>query len=262
MDNKNFRVAGADPAGALAGGPATEHPAAQVVIRKFGRGMNSRKFERRYLYLYISPFDGDDLETGVRKAVDALNKLLVAWEPPVRRGFFRPDMWWQHEKCPYCLRRFEYENKMWQANAYVWRRNMCLRHWFAYHLSMISPDEPTDWISNRPIDIVADDKLIRFGIETVNYKYSVLINREHAVVDVEYKGKQYKFGFKNHSNGFPYISSYMNMLVDIYNALELFRDFLTDYVLKRRVYSNVVINDTFTIPPARDDVVGCGACRL
>jgi hypothetical protein len=224
--------------------------------------MYSSRPERRYLYLYISPFDDSDLERGVNKALDAINKLLVMWKPPIRREFFRPDMWWQHAPCPYCLRRVEYENEMWRNGKYVWRRNMCLRHWFVHHLSMVAPYEPSSLISNRPVDIVADDRLIQFGVETVNYRYSVWISKERAEMEVVYKDKTYKYTFRNHLRGYPYLSSYVNILIDAHSALEVFRDFLTDYVLKRRLRNYVVINDVFKIPPVRDDATGCGVCQL
>jgi YHS domain-containing protein len=248
--------------GALGRGPATEPAPVAVAIRKHGRGMNAEKFERRHLYLYVEPFDSDDLETGIRNAVDAINKVLAVWNPPVRRGFFRRDMWWEHTRCPYCQSRMEYEIKKWQAGEYVWRRNMCMRHWLVYHLSMVVPGEPTDLLTNRPISITADLNSMLLSTETVNYKYSVRVTKETAEMDVAYKGKTYKFTYRNHVKGFPYNSSYMNILLDMYTTLELFRDFLTDYVLKRRLYSNVVINDKFKIPPAQPETAGCEPCRL
>jgi YHS domain-containing protein len=224
--------------------------------------MNSKKPERRHLYIYVEPFDGDDMEVGIRKVADAINSLLAVWNPPARRSFFRRDMWWEHAKCPYCQARMEYENKKWQAGEYVWRRNMCLRHWMVYHLSMITPGEPTELLTNRPIDIKADATSILFSTETVNYKYSVRVTKETAEMEVNYKGKTYKFTYRNHMRGFPHNSSYMNILLDVYTTLELFRDFLTDYVLRRRLYNNVVINDTFRIPPAQPEIAGCEPCRL
>ncbi len=263
MENRNSYVAGAvSPAGVLGGARQQNPPVSQVVIRKYGVGMNSNKPERRRLYLYVAPFDGDGLETGIQRAVSAINQLLAIWEPPIRRGFLRPDMWWDHKPCEQCLRRMEYENKMWQAYAYVWRRNMCMRHWFVHHLSMVVPAEPEHLISNRPVSIVASDKLIQFSIETVNYKYSVWLTKERAEMEVEYKGRTYKFSFRNHLRGYPYLSSYMNILMDVYNTLELFRDFLSDYILKQRVCANVVVNDVFTIPPAQGDASNCPTCRL
>ena len=241
---------------------ATELPADRVVIRKYGRGMNSQKPERRWLYLHVEPSDGDGLEEGINRAVSAINKLLVVWEPPVRRGFLRSDMWWDHVPCPHCLRRMEYEVKMWQAHVYVWRRNMCLRHWFVHHLSMISPSEPEHLISNRPLSITADVGRILFSIETVNYRYNVEVTKEFALMEIDYKGKMYKFTYRNHLRGYPFLSSYMNIAIDVYNALELFRDFLVDYVLKRRLYCNVVFNDVFKIPPAQANTGGCDVCRL
>jgi hypothetical protein len=156
----------------------------------------------------------------------------------------------------------EYEVKMWQAGEYVWRRNMCLRHWFVHHLSMISPSEPEHLISNSPISIIADVRRMLFNIETVNYRYNVLLNKERAEMEINYKGRVYRFTYRNHLRGFPFISSYMNILIDTFNVLELFRDFLTDYVRGRKLYNNVVINDVFKIPPAEVSVGGCDVCRL
>jgi hypothetical protein len=262
MENNKIQVPAVEAGGAVGRGLATELPASgqelRATIRKHGRGMNSNKLERRYLYLYVSPFSDDDLETGVRRAVDTINQLLAIWEPPLRRGFLRPDMWWQHVPCSHCKRRMEYEVEKWRAGEYVWRRNMCLRHWFVHHLSMVAPYEPSGLISNRPISIEADVAKIRFNIETVNYRYDIMLTKEIAKMHVEYKGKTYMFSFSNHLRDYPYLSSYMNILIDAHNALEVFRDFLTDYVLKRRLYSNVIINDVFTIPPADS----CNTCRL
>jgi hypothetical protein len=210
--------------------------------------MNSKKFERRYMYLHIQPFDSD-LERGVNKVKNVLDRLLVLWKPPAVARFFRPDMWWEYVSCGHCRQRAEYELKMWQANKYVWKRGMCLRHWFVYHLSMIVPDEPGDLISNQPISITADDKAIAFKIATANYKYDIQIDKERAEMKVDYKGRSYKFTYRNHLNGFPLISSYMNILFDAYNTMEVFKTFLTDYVLKRRLYNNLVINDSIVLPP-------------
>jgi hypothetical protein len=115
---------------------------------------------------------------------------------------------------------------------------------------MVAPGEPGNFISNRPISIVADEKTVMFSIETVNYKYSIKLNREVAEMDVVYKDKTYRFTYRNHLNSNPYISSYMNLLFDVYGAMSAFRDFLTDYVLRHRVCSNVVINNSITLPPA------------
>jgi len=261
MENKNTQVP-APAGGALGAGPATEQaPVGRVAIRKYGRGMNSPKFERRYLYLHVEPF-GDDIEIGVRKAVDAINKVLIAWTPPVRRGFFRRDMWWEHVPCPRCQLRMEYENKKWQAGEYVWKRNMCMRHWMVYHLSMIVPGEPAELFTNRPISITADVASILFNIETNNYQYNIRLTKEVAELNVTYKGKTYRFTYRNHMKGFPFISSYMNILLDVYTTLELFRDFLADYVQKRKLLSNLVINDSITLSPAPPAADSCTTCQL
>jgi hypothetical protein len=223
----------------------------QITIKKYGKGMNSKKFERRYMYLYIEPF-GNELESGINKAVDVLNTLLAAWEPPARAGLFRPDMWWERVQCIYCKRRAEYEVKQWRDNRYVWKRGLCMRHWLVYHLSMIVPNEPFDLISNQPISITADTNRILFNIATINYKYSIQINKEVAEMTVNYKDRDrvYRFTYRNHLNGYPLISSYMNILLDVYGVIDVFRNFLTEYVLQRRLYNNLVINDVITLPPA------------
>ncbi len=260
MSSNNTQVA---PSGVGAsGGPGNRTPVSnQVVLRKYGRGMNSPKFERRYMYLHIEPF-ANDLETGIWRALDALNTLLAIWRPPEKGGSFRPDMWWERIECPYCRRRAEYEIKKWQANEYAWYRRMCLRHWFVYHLTMITPAQPLDLLENRPISIVADDRTVLFNIETVNYKYSIRITKEVAVMEVNYKGSLYKFTYRNHLHGFPYISSYLNIVFDVHNTMRVFRDLLADYVAKRRLYCNVVINDFIALPPAQDTASNCPACKI
>jgi hypothetical protein len=266
MENNKTSVP-VSTAGGVSGGAWQQNPPSPsqtpyVSIKKYGRGMNSEKPERRYLFLSIEPFDGRDLERGIRLATDAINRLLVVWEPPIRREFFRPDMWWQHAPCPYCLKRATYEMERWKKGEYVWHRGACLRHWFVYHLSAIAPYEPSNLISNQPVSIVADTAKMLFNIETVNYRYDIMLTKEIAKMSVEYKGREYMFSFSNHLRGYPRISSYMNIMIDVYNTLELFRDFITDYVLKRRLRNNVIINDVFTIPPARDDAGNCNTCRL
>jgi hypothetical protein len=156
----------------------------------------------------------------------------------------------------------EYENKKWQAGEYAWRRNTCMRHWLVYHLSMVVPGEPTELLTNRPISITADVAGMLLSTETVNYKYSVRVTKEVAEMEVSYKGRLYKFTYRNHMKGFPYNSSYMNILLDTYTTLELFKELLSDYVLKRRLYNNVIINDKFKIPPAQPEIAGCDSCRL
>jgi hypothetical protein len=208
--------------------------------------------------MYIEPF-ANDLETGIQKALDALNSLLPIWRPPARTSLFRTDMWWQHVACPYCKRRVEYETERWKTGEHVWNRGMCMRHWLIYHLSMITPNEPAGLIANQPISITADNRTILFKIKTNNYDYNIRLTKQMAEAEVLYKGTAYRFTYRNHLNGMPYISSYLNIVFDIYALLEVFRDFLRDYIAKRRLYCNVVINDAIVLPPAQDD---CPTCQL
>ncbi len=234
----------------------------KVTIKKRGVGMGAKKLEWRYMYLYVEPFDDGDLETGVRKIVNTLNSLLVVWEPHVRHGVFRRDVWWEHKPCEYCLRRMEFEIRKWQANERVWRRNMCLRHWFVRHFGEVAPYEPLGLISNEPLSIVADTSKIRLNVETTNYKYDVELDREVAKMEVSYKGKVYHFAFRNHMRGYPYNSSYARILLDVYDVLRLFRNFFADNIVKGDVYSNVIINDVFTVRPQPNATGNCPACRL
>jgi hypothetical protein len=234
-----------------------------IKISKYGRGMNSKRPERRYLFLYISPFH-NDLETGIYKALGALDTLLAVWRPPARPNFLRQDMWWEHIPCSHCKRRIEYEvekwKEKWKSREYVWNRGMCMRHWLVHHLSMLIPTEAGELLSNRPINLVANDNVILFDIKTINYEYKIRLDRHAAEMEVYYKGRPYRFTYRNHLHGFPYLSSYANILFDMYTVIRTLRDFLSDYVLRHRLQCNVVINDTITLPPGGTD--GCDVCKL
>jgi hypothetical protein len=246
-------------AGGASGGPGNRTPA-QVILKKRGQGMGSSKFERRYLYLHIEPFS-EDLD-GINKTIKAIDALMVVWRPPQKASYFRSDMWWEHIPCTYCKQRAEYELKRWQSGEYVWSRRMCMRHWLVYHLSMLIPDEPLGLMENRPISLVADPKTILLNIESVNYKYNIRITKEVAEMEVDYKDTKYRFAYRNHLRGFPMLSSYMNIAHDAYHIMRLFKEFLADYILQRRLYCNVIINNIFTLPPAPDTAGNCPACKL
>jgi hypothetical protein len=235
----------------------------QIRIRKYGRGMGSERPERRYLHLYIEPFGSSDPETGITETLRILNTLLAVWRPLAQPSFFRPDMWWVHISCSHCKQRTEYELERWKAGEYVWHRGMCMRHWLVHHLSMITPSEPGDLLSNRPINLAADSNAVIFGIRTNNYEYSVRLNRHVAEMEVNYKGRQHRFTYRNHLHGFPYLSSYANILFDMYAVMRSLRDFLSDYVLRqRRLQCYLIINDFITLPPAAGNTDGCDVCKL
>jgi hypothetical protein len=191
--------------------------------------MNARP-ERRYLYIEIEP---EDWRT-------AIMTVAITWSlpmPAIKR------VWWEYLPCAMCKRRYEYEMQKWKNGEYVWRRGMCLRHYFVRHLEEIVPREPEHLLDNRPISIVANNAVIRFNIETVNYKYDVKVTREVADMTVEYKGRTYRFAFRNHPNAYPLISSYAYILSLAIKTMHAFRRFLSN-VDRYRSYANIVINGT------------------
>jgi hypothetical protein len=62
--------------------------------------------------------------------------------------------------------------------------------------------------------------------------------------------------------GYPHNSSYASILLDAYDVLRLFRNFFANNVVKGDVYSNVVINDVYTIRPQPNVAGNCPTCRL
>jgi hypothetical protein len=68
---------------------------------------------------------------------------------------------------------------------------------------------------------------ITLNMKTANYGYDVAINRDHAIISVNYKGTKYTFKYNNHTNSLPYASSYMNILFYIlYSFLDDVLQFL------------------------------------
>jgi hypothetical protein len=262
MTDKNSQVAGVSPAGVSGGARQQNPPDLQVSIRKYGRNMGAKKLEWRYMYLYVSPFSDDDLETGVRKFVDAVNRLLSIWEPPFWHGVFRRDPWWMCKACLYCVRRMSDEVEKWRAGGRVRKLNMCMRHWAVYHFDDVVPYEPFGLLSDQSIHIVADSREIRLSVETADYRYNVRLDRYVAEMDVAYGERRYKFTYRNHLRGYPHNSSYAYILFNVYGLLKLFRNFLADNVRNRKLYSNVVINDVFTLSPGQPNDAPCGVCRL
>jgi hypothetical protein len=196
--------------------------------------MNSIKPERRFLYLHIEPEDWQSV----------LMLLTGMWSMPMAGA---EHTWWERYSCKDCKQRYEYELSKWKKGEYAWRRGMCLRHYFIRHLADIAPQEPEHLLDNRPVYIEMTPEKIVFEIATNNYQYHIDLDRDKAVVNITYKGKEYIFSYRNHTNAYPLLSSYAYILKSIMETIHVFRLFLAN-ADKYRSYANVVINDTTLSP--------------
>jgi hypothetical protein len=201
----------------------------KLKIQKHGERMNAIKPERRYLYLYVEP---EDWRTAI-----ALTTSIWSLPPAVKR------VWWEQHSCAMCRKRHEYELSKWKAGEYAWRRGMCMRHYLVKHLGEIIPTEPDHLLDNRPINIMASQDRIVFETATNSYQYRIDINKEEAISNVTYKGKEHVFKYRNHTNAYPMMSSYAYILSLVIETMHTFRRFLSN-VDKYRSYANIVINST------------------
>jgi hypothetical protein len=217
----------------------------EVRVVKYGRGMNSRKPERRNLYVEIQP---DDLAD----AKGALINLVNTWK------FDTPslDVWYTVIPCKACVRRVSYEHEKFIKGEWVWNRRFCMRHYLIEHLFKISGyDELIE--SNRYVELSVSKERIFLGTRTVNYDYSIAIDRRSAIMSVVYKGRTYTFRYNNHLNALPLASSYLNLLETVtHDYAKKLYELLDNIYWKmeegRCAAFNVFVNGKLVVPACSD----------
>jgi hypothetical protein len=129
------------------------------------------------------------------------------------------DPWFYHKQCEYCHKRFEYVLTKIKSKEYAWKRTRCFRHYFLEHLDKLIGVYITGGLGNREKFVAYNipSKLIIAKISTVNYDYDILIDSNEAKVVVNYKGRHYMFRYNNHSNAFPFKSSYQYLIAIVNN---------------------------------------------
>jgi hypothetical protein len=215
----------------------------RLIITKYGKGMNSDKPERRYLYLYIDPPPPpESIDEYLKDVASKLKTFAMLWDPPVLSEHLATGPWWLHHTCEYCKRRHHYERQAWIEGRWAWPRRLCMRHYLAWHLYTVS--HAGVFNTNRFVSISISQN-IAIRMNTVNYKYDININRQAAHMTVQYKNSVYKFTYRNHENAYPHMSSYDLILS---SATSLFDAFARALETEWRPY-NLVINDAITLPP-------------
>jgi hypothetical protein len=204
-----------------------------IKIIYWGENLGSPRREKRYMYFIIWK-DGKAIESEAE--IDALKEELrsILWDEP------RLDLapWWEYRKCEYCYKRFIYEKEKLKRNEYVWRRSMCLRHYFIKHLSKLP-----SYDTNHPRALIIEDGIAYAIVESVNYRYRIEVDTEKAIMRVKYKNKEYIFTYRNHYDAYPYLSSYQLLKFIVYSK---FREILSEawhkFDWECVSYSNYVIN--------------------
>ena len=168
----------------------------------WGEGLNSPKPERRFKYFIVME-DGRMLLKP--EEIDTLRGKLEqwVWYPIIQYEYVAYEPWFYKVRCEHCYRRFLYEHEKLKNGEWVWKRSMCLRHYILDHLNKL---KTTD--TNRPRALVIENDKAFAIIESVNYRYKIEIDIEKATIRLRYKGKEYVFTYRNHTNAYPYMSSY------------------------------------------------------
>lgn len=204
-----------------------------IKIIYWGERLNSPDPHKRFMNFVIWK-DGKALTTEAE--IDALRDELenILWNEP------HVDIvpWWEYVQCPFCYKRFLYEKERLKKNEHVWRRSMCLRHYFIKHLSKLSAFD-----TNRPRALIIEDGIAYAIVESTNYRYRIEIDSDKIIMKVRYKGRDYVFTYRNHSNAYPHLSSYQTIKFIVYGK---FREILTEAWHKLDwecvSWSNYVIN--------------------
>ena len=228
-----------------------------IRISSHGENMNSFHKWKRMYYIdvdYSLSLPSDNIAQNI---VDVNNVLISQYsydEPTTEKinGYdiltYPSGLWWiNFNTCKMCKMRYEYELQKIKHGEYVWKRGKCLRHYFISHLL-----STIDVIDNKPRELEITPKTISASINTNNYAYVIYGNKDYAIVNVNYKGKQYSFKYNNHANAYPYVSTYNKRIEAIFDMLKHYAIVLTDVVNNSINCCNVVakINGkTYEIQP-------------
>lgn len=205
----------------------------KIKIIYWGENLNSPHREKRFMNFVIW-WNGKALTS--EEEIDTLKEELrnILWN----ESYVYVVPWWEYVRCPYCYKRFVYEKEKLKNNEHVWRRSMCLRHYFIKHLSKLP-----SYDTNRPRALIIEDGIAYAIVESVNYRYRIEIDNNKAIMRVKYKNKEYIFTYRNHYNAYPHLSSYQIIKFIIYNK---FREILTEawhkFDWECVSWSNYVIN--------------------
>jgi hypothetical protein len=221
-----------------------------VEIIKYGRGMNAKKSERRYLYLRIDPPPPPDQDVmWLKDIASKLKALEASWDPPILAEHLATGPWWLYTaNCIYCRRRHHYERQAWVEGRWVWPRRLCMRHYLVWHLYVEAHEGVVN--TNRLIHINASRDNIAMKMDTANYSYDIHINRQEADMTVKYKDSVYRYTYKNHENAYPHMSSYDLIIFSVTSLFNRLAETLR-MIPEWRPY-NVVINDIIKLRPTVD----------
>ncbi len=227
----------------------------EVHIRKYGERMNSPDVTRSKLYVEIQPFDPLSTIASTLRNLDAL------WE--YNSPFM--DTWYRYQPCEHCIRRAKYELQRFQEGVWYWNRRWCMRHYLIQHLSEIL--DYRDVInSNRTVDFYISRTQIKLVTGSNNYKYHIEINRQYAVMTVDYKGTKYTYKYNNHTNSLPFASSYIVLLHEVRRVGEHFAEFLDEIKRVKEKFNcssiaNIYINGDLYLPVCKE-TNNCPRCRI
>ena len=193
-----------------------------LYVKKRGEKIYSPYPDRRNLIIYVS--------TDLDKAINALSDIIK-----LKRD---KEPWFLSSnariQCKQCTERKEKEQK----GEATWQRGLCMRHYLVQHLHEVVNYFMHD---NKVAVLEITPSEIGFSTMTCNYVYDVLINDKRASLRCEYKDSVYTFSYRNHSNAWPNLSSYLYIVNAIAEASKKFYDELMRAKNNQSTWYNLIV---------------------
>jgi len=218
------------------------HP--DTAIKVWGERLNSPHPERRKLFIDVSVSDPPlwvrtDIDL-LKFAIGRINTLLVLFAP----RFPNSMPWWFYVQCPNCRRRFDASfARGLGLHTITWRNQLCMRHGILVNNKLFSLDN-----KERSLAVYGT----RFVYEASTNKYAVKFTVSGEYADAEItkldSNRTLVFRYRNHTNSYPYMSSYAYLISKIASFLYDLQRFIVDCYHGINVY----INGTQICPAVSD----------
>jgi hypothetical protein len=211
-----------------------------VTIRVWGERLNSPHPERRKLFVEVKAYNTPDwVETDAdlfEYALVSADSVLATFVP----SFPNSNPWWLYNTCKYCARRFS-DSIARGLPTNTWRTAYCLRHGILFNGALFD-------IDNKQRVISAGNHVFVFASSTGKYEALFTIYRDSARAEISrVDGAVYRFTYHNHTNSYPFSSSYAYLVRRLRQFVSVLRSVVSHCDVR-----NIFINGARVCPPPSD----------